>query len=444
MDQCVLRPGPDVRDEQTRPDIMPWLDHKDCNIGLVRAFFMTVLRGMVQPGRLMRSLPTQSARPGAAIGFMAIVLLGGFALWSLSIGALLAVIGFFTNSGGGGVMFAPVFVLGCGGIGWGLTLLIFGLIAATLAHGIILITGSHARGVAHTIEAVAYTSAPFVLSGVPLIGFHLSFIALIWWIICSILAIRERQEVHAMRAVLAVLPIPVTLFGLYVVMIFGVLFSATMTTTGSITINPQTSSTQVSSDTIASPLGDGLIHFTEDFNRFPRHGAELFALVPESGATFLQTSSHGEIPFGNTNLADLIRRADEREWAYEQFDVEMRDWPADEDVIAHRIGPIIFTYHGMDAFIFDEGEAMDLWMFIVEVQNADGGMQSDLAEYLVVDTSRMIKLVPASWMDEQLADQNQLRSDFGLPALPHPDAVLSRTPVAKSEMDDDSPVDDGN
>ena len=66
MDEMIVLPTEGVEEEQTKVDTMPWLERK--GKGVLRAWFSTVGKALVAPGRLIGSVPNDSS-VGSAVWF---------------------------------------------------------------------------------------------------------------------------------------------------------------------------------------------------------------------------------------------------------------------------------------------------------------------------------------------------------------------------------------
>ena len=100
------------------------------------------------------------------------------------------------------------------------------------------------------------------------------------------------------------------------------------------------------------------------------------------------------------------------------------------DVVAHRVGDFVFTYHGMDFSASDPG----LWTVILSfapdssaaqvAQRAQQTYWAGLLDGTVVE-------FPAADLSAELATQNALRAGEGLPALPDPATVTHVAPARR-------------
>src|SRR5690606_27998961 len=59
MNEMVLFPAEGVREDQTAPEVMPWLARK--KIGRISAWFRTIGMALVSPQRLMQLTPVHSS-----------------------------------------------------------------------------------------------------------------------------------------------------------------------------------------------------------------------------------------------------------------------------------------------------------------------------------------------------------------------------------------------
>ena len=100
-----------------------------------------------------------------------------------------------------------------------------------------------------------------------------------------------------------------------------------------------------------------------------------------------------------------------------------------EDVIAHRVGDWVFTYHGMDPVSADS----QLW---IAVASPDPGCNPALSQWPTLNaiTADGQMTQTHNW-DQQgvLANQNRLRKANGLPPLPHPSTVTHSSPATTGQ-----------
>jgi hypothetical protein len=205
MDQMVLLPRADIREDQTRAARNPWADPERSN--WFRAFWQTIGKAIGQPKYLISITPPTSpallAFLFAAVCTLVFHLLGMFAPCAFQ------QIGFW-----GSQMKGPWWTVGSYLMGW------FGLVAVEMAfvviwglmaHAVLRASGPIAHGLSRTYHAMTYSGAWMVLGGVPCLGYPLSVVAWSLWIGYAIVMLAEAQKVQGLRAALAVLAFPLCL-----------------------------------------------------------------------------------------------------------------------------------------------------------------------------------------------------------------------------------------
>jgi hypothetical protein len=93
-------------------------------------------------------------------------------------------------------------------------------------------------------------------------------------------------------------------------------------------------------------------------------------------------------------------------------------------VVAHRLGDVVFTYHGIKT---DSADG-NLWLFIIYPDAASGGDMSE--QTVTVGRRNGTWQFPVPLLPGHLDDQNRLRAQYRLPPLPHPRDVPQAAPIA--------------
>lgn len=429
MDDMVLRPAEGVSDEQTQPERMPWLDRGDR--GFFRSWLSTIWMAMVSPGRLIQLLPLQSSA-SAAWGFLLVTYVATLALMFGPILIFQALIMMVTGMAGGpgpGMFFS---ILGLGGIGVIiaaviLTCLMVGLWGA-LTHGLLRLTagsGPPPKTIDRTYQALCYSSGANVSSIVPCVG---SYFGWIWWVVSAVLMVREIHRIPGGRAAFAVITPPaialLTCIGAYVLFFFAVI-------TGS---GPFGGIARLLDDDGSYEAGEivtALTDYARDHEgHWPGHAIELvdadlihaWDLIGGDTNTFIH-----HIPTGDLTLSDFDNLAPQRRRALVRAMVDALP----EDVVAHRFGDFVFTYHGIDLETADPA----LWLVIFspdpDVNPVTPGtprrtMAIGTAGGEVITRSAFL-IAPA------LVEQNALREAHGLPPLPDPSTVTHDRPARASD-----------
>lgn len=426
MDACVLRPAAGVRDDETRTDEMPWLERKRTGKP-IRAFFTMIGRSISAPTRLVRSISEDKSSAGQAIWFATLLIVVPQMILMGPLAIFFAVIS--QMAGGGGVGMGGIFMLGP------LLVLMLGifvwfLIWMVSAHLVLLLTGSRKGGIGRTAEAISYASGPAVITAVPCIGFYLIPVAGIWWGITAIFTLKERQQISGVRATFAALLFPVFSTVLIVGGLIGLMFWAQ---SFSVTMRGQMGQYQVQSisgQLQMSAFGNNDI--------YPAHASVLFRSDSSQMPTGMNLMMFAEldsdqIPVGSGTLADVEDPTGDIDEIDDLILEAVAALPA--NVSAHRLGSIVYTYHGIDS---TEMAQNDLWVMIQKFTNTSPVAADALAldpnwlpgtEVYVADAGGGVETIALADFAEELAAQNVLRASFNLPPLPDPDEVTYERPA---------------
>jgi hypothetical protein len=95
------------------------------------------------------------------------------------------------------------------------------------------------------------------------------------------------------------------------------------------------------------------------------------------------------------------------------------------NVVAHRLGDYVFTYHGIDSTAADP----QLWIVIKSNDPAQNPFNDPNERIAVGLTDGTTTRHSAPRFAAALADQNALRASLGLPPLPIPSQVLHDAPA---------------
>jgi hypothetical protein len=412
MDEMVLRPAPGFEESVTQPDHNPWIERP--RLGRTKAWFAMIGRSLVAPARLMNATPPTSS-VGQAWWFAVVTLL--ITMFASVVPMMLFFMVMIGLAGGGGmggggmgggaaIIFVVFLVMLIAG--FGLTLLLI-LLWGWLTHVLLRMTGPVEFPVGRTFHAICYSSGANLLTAVPCIGGY--GLGMIWWIVSAILMTQRAQKVGGGRATFAVLTPPIVGFGLFIAGYAALIISVgaiNATMTGMATAPPLANSYE------AQAVTRGLVNFNFDKGGGrPPHAAYLidgvaitpFELIGGDTATMLE-----DVPVPGGTLNDLAYKTPEERKAIQAAMAAALP----PDVVAHRLGDFVFTYHGVPtdasasmlwvAVMCDDPGAMSGWPAIdpVVIGFADGTTTS----------------VARFDFPSQLAAQNVLRDAVGLPPLP--------------------------
>jgi len=420
MDEMVLQPVAGIAERHTVIGLAPWLERK--RIGFWRAWLGTIWGAMTAPSRLIGGVPVESSKWSALwfamlTGF-AYMLLAGFPFLILGmIGAIAGASAAGQRGGGGGAMFfgalpmlAFVVLIGFVSIAIGIALW------SLLSHIILRITGRTAHGLGRTFQSLCYASSANALSAIPCLGVYTGIVSWIWWAASATLMIRAGQRVSGWRATIAVLLPPVvvsaTIIGLFLWMIFWSFGQAS-----------QLGSRQ--GQRLAADISQALQHHAAQHSgALPAHAVEMIAaqqLTPWQ----ISHQSQNPMTVAGIDINSLAFKQPQDQ----QSDVARILAAMPDDMIAHRLGDVVFTYHGMDVPTAAASNS-PLWIALILPQFPQPGVTGSGAHAgnpppfmglhlfrAVTADGTAIEIDPANF-DTELAAQNSVRATAGLPPLP--------------------------
>lgn len=429
MDEMVLLPAEGVTENLTEVAKNPWLE-RGKRRGFWSAFFATIGQSLIAPGQLLRHTPVESSS-GSALIF---ALVTQFLITIVSVVPMIAFFGIMGLVGGmgargagpgaaaatGAMVGAMVafggFILVC----W----LVMHLLTVACAHVLLKITGGCAHGIGRTYQALSYASGANILSAVPCFG---PYIGWIWWLISACIALKYAQKVHGGRATAAVLALPMLALAgaitLYAVIFVGVIAGANarMSAMGGgagaagimATGRAQTITTAI---TMAPP---------------PAHVAELIRTGDIDIVDLFDTSGQNAQPYMTRSMATPLGSITLDRFEFAPVDIQpgyvkeaANALPP--NVVAYRLGDIVFTYCGIDPTVIPAGDpAGQLWMAIA----VSAPKEAMPTSYAVGLADGMVTQVMASSFAAELVRQNALRASVGLQPLPDPRAVTEQQPV---------------
>ncbi len=420
MDEMVLRPHEGLAERQTQIASNPWLERH--RRGRFKAWCATVGGALVSPVRLARGTPQESS-VGQAAWFAIVTLAVTFAvsiLPALCLGAGLPLLVARSAQGTAPhpmymvAIMAGSMVVGLVG-GFIFTVLYLGL-WALVTHGILRISGSDQGPLGTTVHSICYSSGTIVTSIVPCVG----NLAVVWWIVSAVLMVKESHRVHGVRATFAVLTFPVCATVLFVATVFvSVLFAnaapAAVTTVGA-------SGVQAVVDAL-------IAHAAEHEGRGPAHALQLVADGKLNEWQLIAPGTGGDptdIPVVGMNLFDVVLLPPRQRQAV----IERAAEALPANVVAHRVGDFVFTFHGA---VFDD-RASGLWVVVMCPDPDTSGLPIAMTPVTVgMIDGALLDITPAT-LAPALARQNRLRRDLGLPPLPDPRSVThDAAPTAGSD-----------
>lgn len=419
MDEMVLMPAEGVREEQTQGEVMPWLNP---NRGVVSRWFGTIGWGMGTPARLIRNTPLESSVWRALVfaavttGIYTVVGLGFFVVFPMvAIGARRSTLGMLA----GLATFLVIFL----GAALGVILLWM-----LVSHALLRLGRRTEGGLRRTAQCFCYASAGDVLRAVPCISIYMIPISWVWLAISSILMLRESQKVSALRACLAVLIPPLATIAALVFWIVLRVAPAIQSAISTARTNAAVAGATLANGVARAHAQNMLDALRATRGSPPKHGAAFAADGTMSAPQFVLGPGPGAetVPVGYDSLWQLAmapKGEKDRELARAAAMLP-------KDVIAHRVGDFVFTYHGVDMVSGDPR----LWLFIAEARGEkddDGKILPSV--WLAGQNHGDVREIGDAALPAALALQNQVRTENGLAPLPMPDKVTHGKPAAASQ-----------
>ncbi len=413
MDEMVLLPTEGVGEDRTRPDRLPWAERT--SRGFLRAWLSTIWMTLTRPTSLMRAArdtPTGAAWSFAIFTLSAVVLAGTIPF--IAFAMLAPGPGFF-----GFAFVAGTFLLLAGGAI--VALAVWGL----LAHAALRITGPTRGTIGRTYVALGFASGATVIAAIPCLGFYIAMLIVpIWWGIVAILMLAESQRVAIWRAAIAGLIAPVLFYAALAALSLGAVSAATTAMTAA-----RTAAATVQPVGMVQSATTAVVRYASAHNgRGPTHAAELLAAGSLTRANLIATSVTGskgsDVPIARKSLDDFfLMGPDERAAEAQAAVTSMPD-----GVIAHRLGDLVFTHHGIDMSNPDPR----LWIVIFSPNpGAAGPIRGDVigTSFPVGTADGRVTAVFLPQYARDLAEQNDVRAELGLAPLPDPLTVTHEKPA---------------
>jgi hypothetical protein len=453
MDEMLARPADGVREEDTGPTAA-W--HDRSRSGFTR-FFGLAFAGLTRPRDAMVELPRGAGflRPLAFVCAISALCAGLGLVIGLFIYAVDAVLWL-----GGGYTFEEyvVPVLLAGAI-WPVYL----VTVALVQHAVLAATGGTARGLVGTTESVCYTSGPALLLLIPLVGPFMLMVGAIWAATLQAGALAARQGVGVWRSIVAAALVPL---GLVVATPFAagwylweVHYALAYTSPswgwggggygpgGAWGMPPMNDSYELQA------IQAGLSFYASGSGGAgPPHAIQLITQGHAGTWDFISNSTAtvtSHVPLDTTTLASIDQGAAASVMAAEAR--VLSAMPA--DVIAHRLGDFVLTYHGIDVSgggtagagqpgataLVAPPDANSLWVVFAcpdpDVNPPAFGVHpGDWTEWSYITADGTIGSVTEANFTAELAAQNTLRTNAGLASLPDLRIVTHAAPVTEAAM----------
>ena len=431
MDEMMVAPAEGIPEQQTAVDRMPWLERGEG--GIFKAWFATIKWAMIEPHRVIRATPADTSIGRAWLfGLCTAVIFLTFGVYipwlvygaAVSFGPGQSGIGglWFTIGGIGTIVFGSLAV--------GLYLLTW----AGIAHGILRITGKTAHTFRRTCHAICYSAPAGVVLAVPCCNV---LFGLVWWIASAAIMVKEAHKVHGARAAIAVVVWPFisvylvqALTGLQGIFLLAVLMPLAFG--GGFGGGPFAGGMAVSTET--STVAQAVLSSANSSNGTgPTHALELTLgsnmIMSSWGSNFCDPNTQttpADIPVGDGTFQDFIDSSRSSQFG------EIKDAidAIPSNVVAHRLGDFVFTYHGAALNSWDS----PLWVVIMLPEPDVHGMPNAGAPIYIATADYNVTQTTFGQLSAQIQRQNQHRATLSLPPLPDLTTVTHGNPAVAGQQ----------
>ncbi len=402
MDEMALVPTPGVSETRTRTDLVPWFERGH------KGVWRTIGQAMGHPDKLARAVAVSAPARTASVLWYGVLTQSVFNLVGSAVVIGMMLVGVVMTASRSAVVgalagFAVLVVATLVASALGL------LVWAGSAHLILRITGPMRGAFFYTLCPISFGGGVNAVSAVPCFGFYLAPIGLLWWVVVSTVMLRTTQSVGWFRATIATCAFPMVAA---VALVGGIIWFATW-----VNAFPSRLGT-ASPTTTASDLGSALNGFAAANGDYPVHSSELIGAGQIFGPNeFYATGfpSSFNAPFaGSTDFSSFLQMTP----AVQNQQVARFKSAQPSDVVAHRTGDCVFTYHGLPA----TAQSSAIWLVVIE----DGSSQ-----FTVYAQDGSSDGFDGAAMPGKLAQQNQIRASYGLPPLPDLATVTHTQPATR-------------
>ncbi len=420
-DEMVLTPADGVVPDSAVEDQLPWLRRRQA--GFWKSWWRTALMGAINPIKLARSTPPDAAvGPAwrfASFNHLLVFVTGG----SLYILFFALMMGFSLAAGGGGgglsfgMLLAMIAMLIGVFIAFYVIALVFLAVWIAITHLLLRITGGAPHPMRATAVSILYTSGAYLTNLIPCVN----NISWLWWPVTAGITLSRIQGVAMWRGITAALVTPVLTIATFIALyVWFMMWALTIQSTAMSAV-VRTADTRVALGRVHAALSAEALGVDAP----PVHALSLLASDWMDASAVVHpatlTSTH-DIPAGDSDLADFLALSQSEQ--AELAAAAAGDLP--DDVIAHRLGDLVLTYHGIDL-----RSDQKLWTAIISPDpDANPGSEGIDGVITVLSASGQTETIDVGDFPERLAEQNERRAKSGLAPLPHPYDVRHALPAA--------------
>lgn len=421
MDEMVVRPIEGVVTKPIRPDDMPWLER--ASRGTAKAWLQTIGRAMTAPASLMRAIPIDAPARGAWV-FMLVNVAIFFVAGQLP-GTLLSMV-FLGSMGrargvgppfGGGPLSLFGGLMNFNGVAFlvGFAMMLAGVaLWMALTHLLLRLFGGAVAPARRSWHALGYSSAAAAAMAIPCgCGYYPG---VIWWLVAASVMLGIAHPGSGARAAWACIAaaaiVGVLQFGIYVTFTVLMLRGVGGTFGGAFTPPP---APRVA---MRSAVSDAVRQFARQNGRWPAHGLALLGkpLQPSDFSATSHSAGASAPAFGNTSL--FLLESMPADWPDIAEDAAAA-LPA--DVVAHRVGDLVFTFHGLPVNPRDQL----LWVAVQVPQvGSEAAPEASAADSdqtfmaIIFCVNGQTNTIAVDALPDAVVMQNLARKAAGLPPLP--------------------------
>jgi hypothetical protein len=404
VDDMILRPAPGFTEEQTHPELLPWLQRD--RHGFWRAWLQTVRLAMFHPAEMMKLTPPSSSFWSAVSFFLINQAIVALPISFFVTGMLLWWADAFGRFARGGMDMSMVLAVSY----------FLGTIAAALSIAILArVIGKHPKDDSdlqrsRTLQAVLYSGGTSLILAIPLVGL---VIGIPWWFFSTVAAMRAAHPSNTGRAV------------------YGVLAGV------AIVVTPLIISFALPTSSCGRSLsGLKYEHVYEMFRVLRDYSDDHNGENPPHASALI---NDGRIirpgifldPRTNTKANDLVIdgrtiRVSSTQPHYILVSEDDERAQAQPGTVAHRFGDSVFCYHGINLQDLDRSHG--LWI-LVSSPDPDANPTLPSKSAFVAFAGGRVERIKADRFADALAEQNALRVERGFAPLPDPSTITRDKPA---------------
>jgi len=266
------------------------------------------------------------------------------------------------------------------------------------------LTGPTIGPLRRTWQAIYYSSGANLAAMVPCLGYYLGGI---WWMISAVFAVKEGQRVHGGRAAFAVLAPPICCLALG--------FATMLNRYDSVMSASRVALPSVQAYRDIDRLTQAILSYAKTHGgRGPDHAIRLATQGDLAATDFLSSDSRttlDQVAFAGATLDQFFLAEIDEQTRLARTAITA----SPKGTVTHRLGDYVFTYDGVNLANVDP----HLWI-VVEIPGpgANPAGPTNPFVYQCGLANGMVTNLLSTSFPTDLATQNVLRAQYGLPPLP--------------------------